>query len=176
MAMPRYAHIEPFVFEKTEKPVWADDVVWLNIKHGEQRIGNLALLSKKASLKCDIKNSAVMIFELDLNLLKPYTSRTNEFIHLPEYPMTDYDVSLLFDLSIKWEEIQGVITGKTDELQRGLSFVDEYKGHQVPEGKKSVTFRLVIGSRDKTLTSDEIEKYANIVIKRLKKALGAEMR
>jgi len=135
-------------------------------------------LSKKASLNCDIKNSAVMIFELDLDLLKPYTSRTNVFTHLPEYPMTDYDVSLLFDLSIKWEEVQDVITGKkgTDELQRGVSFVDEYKGHQVPDGKKSITFRLVIGSLNKTLTSDEIEKYANIVIKRLKKALGAELR
>ena len=177
-ALPRYAHIEPIEFEKIEKPVWADDVVWLNVKHGGERIGNLALLSKKASLNCDIKNSAVMIFELDLDLLKPYTSRTNEFTHLPEYPMTDYDVSLLFDLSIKWEEVHDVITGKkgTDELQRSVSFVDEYKGHQVPDGKKSITFRLVIGSLNKTLTSDEIEKYASIVIKRLKKALGAELR
>jgi len=177
-ALPRYTHIEPITFERIEKPVWADDVVWLNIVHGGGQIGNLALLAKKASLDCGIKNSAVMVFELDIDLLKPYTSRTNKFTHLPEYPMTEYDISLLFDLSVKWEEMREVITGKNDpdSLLRDLSFVDEYKGRQVPGGKKSVTIRLVIGSLKKTLTSDEIENFANAVVKRLKKAFGAELR
>ena len=177
-ALPRYIHIEPVIFDKIEKPVWADDVVWLNICHCGERIGNLALLSKKAALGCGIKNSAVMLFELDIDSLKPYPSRTNKFTHLPEYPMTDYDISMLFDLSIRWKDILEVISDKKgpDDLSRGISFVDEYKGHQVPNGKKSVTFRLVIGSLKKTLTSEEIENYANTIVKRLKKALGAELR
>jgi len=176
--LPRYVHIEPVKFEKIEKPVWADDVLWLNISHNNERIGNLALLSKKASLDCGIKNSAVMIFELYIDSLKPYPSRTNQFTRIPEYPMTEYDLSLLFDLSAKWEEILKVITDKndSDNLLRGVSFVDEYRGHQVPNGKKSVTLRLLIGSLKKTLTSDEIENYANAIVKRLKKAFGVELR
>ena len=146
--------------------------------YGGGIVGNLALLSKKAALDCGIKNSAVMLFELDIDALKPLLSRTNRFTHLPEYPMTDYDVSMLFDVKIKWGEILDVITGKKgpDDLLRDVSFVDEYRGRQVPEGKKSVTFRLAIGSLKKTLTSDEIEGCANVVIKRLTKTLGAEMR
>ena len=177
-ALPRYTHIEPLTFDQTEKPAWADDVVWLNIVHGGAHIGNLGLLSRKASLDCGIRNSAAVLFELDIDSLKPYPSRTNNFTRPPEYPMTDYDVSLLFDLSVKWDEIYSVITGKKgpDDLLRDVSFVDEYRGRQVPDGKKSVTFRLVIGSLKKTLTSDEIENCANAVIKRLKKSLGAELR
>jgi phenylalanyl-tRNA synthetase beta chain len=165
-------------FEKIEKPVWADGVAWLNIIHGGERIGNLALLSKKASLDCKIKRSAVMLFELDIDLLKPYPSRTNKFTHLPEYPITEHDISIVVDLPVKWERILEIITGKTgpDDLLRGVSFVDEYRGRQVPEGKKSVTARLVIGSLKKTLTSDEIENYVNIIVKRLKKTIGAELR
>jgi phenylalanyl-tRNA synthetase beta chain len=85
---------------------------------------------------------------------------------------------MLFDLSVKWEEILGVIAGKNspEDLLRNISFVDEYKGHQVPEGKKSITLRLVIGSLKKTLTSEEIENFANTVMKRLKKTFGAELR
>jgi len=168
--LPRYAHIEPITFEKKEKPIWADGVAWLNLCHCGQKIGNLALLSKKASLDCGIKNSSAIIFEIDIDSLKPYPSRTNKFVHLPEFPITEYDISMLFDLSVKWEDIVKVI-GSED-----VSFVDEYRGHQVPEGKKSVTIRLVIGSPKKTLTSEEIESYAKGVMKRLQKNFGAELR
>src|SRR6056297_3435458 len=171
-------HIEPLTFEKLEKPVWADGVVWLNIMHQGERVGNLALLSKKASLDCGIDNSAVLLFEFNMDTLQTHPSRTNEFDHLPEYPLVDYDISILFDSSVKWEEIQNVIVGKAgaDDLIQDVSFVDEYRGKQIPENKKSVTFRLVIGSLNKTLTSEEIDSKANTIIKRLKKSLGGELR
>ena len=177
-ALPRYVHIEPLTFEKTDKPSWADSVVWLNIIHCTKRIGNLALLSKKVSLDCGIKNTAVMIFELDIDSLKLYPSRTNDFTRLPEYPMSEYDISLLFDLSVKWKEILEVIKSKnsSDSLLRDVSFVDEYRGHHVPNGKKSITFRLVIGSLEKTLTSGEIDNFASVIMNRLKEAFGAELR
>lgn len=177
-ALPGHVHIEPLTFEKLEKPVWADGVVWLNILHRGERVGDLALLSKKASLDCGIDNSAVLLFEFNMDALKAYPSRTNAFSHLPEYPLVDYDVSMLFDGSVKWEEIRKVIAGKAggDDLLHEVSFVDEYRGKQIPADKKSVTFRLVIGSLQKTLTSQEIDGKANAVIKRLKKSLGGELR
>jgi phenylalanyl-tRNA synthetase beta chain len=177
-SMPRLVHIEAFTFEKQEKPIWADDVVWLNICINNKRIGNIALLSKKAALGCGIKNSAVVLFEIDLDSLIPLSSRTNKFTHIPEYPLTDYDVSLLFDSTVTWEKIFETATAKMgpDSLLRDVSFVEEYKGRQIPDGKKSVTLRLVIGSLSKTLTSDEIENCANAIVKRLKKTYGAEGR
>jgi phenylalanyl-tRNA synthetase beta chain len=177
-AMPRTVHMEGFEFAQTQKPFWADNVVWINIILGGSVVGNLALLSKKAALSCGIKNSAVMLFELDIDALKPLPSRSNTFAHLPEYPMTDYDVSLLFDTAVKWDEIIKVILSKKggDSLLQNAEFVDEYKGKQVPQGQKSITIRLIIGSLTKTLTSAEIESCANAVVKRLKKQLGAEMR
>ena len=50
------------------------------------------------------------------------------------------------------------------------------RGKQVPEGKKSVTLRLTIGSAEKTLTSQEIEACAASAVKRLAKHVGAELR
>jgi len=178
-ALPRHIHIENYSFERIEKPFYADDVVWLNIAaQGGEKIGNLALLSKKSALACGIKNNAVVFFELEIDALKPFTSRDNKFTRLPEYPLNEYDLSLLFDLSVKWAEISGVITAKKGEgdLLRGVSFVDEYRGKQIPDGKKSVTFRLIIGSQEKTLNSAEIENFANSIVKRLSKQLGAETR
>ena len=175
-AMPRYTHMEAYTLRQVEKPVWADTVVWLNLYLGEEHIGDLALLSKKVSMECGIKNLAVMLLELDMDALIPFRSRTNTFTHLPEYPMTDYDVSVLVDGETPWDAMRDAILEKRHELLHGVSFVDEYRGKQVPEGKKSVTLRLTIGSAEKTLTSQEIEACAASAVKRLAKHVGAELR
>ena len=175
-AMPRYTHMEAYTLRQAEKPVWADTVVWLNLYLGEERIGDLALLSKKVSMECGIKNLAVMLLELDMDALIPFRSRTKTFTHLPEYPMTDYDVSVLVDGETRWDAMRDAILEKRHELLHGVSFVDEYRGKQVPEGKKSVTLRLTIGSAEKTLTSQEIEACAASAVKRLAKHVGAELR
>ena len=176
--MPRYTHMEGFEFRKEEKPVWADNVVWMNIFRGDEKIGDMGLVAKKVSMDCGIKNLSVMLFELDVTKLVPLKSRTNRFTHLAEYPETDYDISMLFDSDAAWADIYDAIMGqkKASALLKDAAFVDEYRGKQIPEGKKSVTIRLTIGSSEKTLTSQEIESAANQVMKKLGKKMGAELR
>ena len=174
--MARYVHMEALTFRQTEKPVWADNVVWLNICRGDEKVGDLALLSKKVSMACGIKNLNVMLFQLDQDSLVPLKSRTNTFTHMAEYPMTDYDISLLLDGSVQWKDVLQTVGGIKSELLHGASFVDEYRGKQVPAGKKSLTLRLSIGSKEKTLTSSEIEEVASNVLNKIAKRFGAELR
>lgn len=174
--MARYVHMETLTFRQTEKPVWADNVVWLNIYRGDEKVGDLALLAKKVSMACGIKNMNVMLFQLDQDSLVPLKSRTNTFTHLAEYPMTDYDISLLVDGSVQWKDVAQTVRGIKSELLHGAAFVDEYRGKQVPAGKKSLTLRLAIGSKDKTLTSAEIEEVASGVLNKIAKRFGAELR
>ncbi len=175
-SMPRFTHMEALTFEKAEKPYWADETVWLNIMLDGKRIGDLALLSKKAALACGIKVLSAVLVELDMDALVPFKSRTNRFVRVPEFPMNDYDISFLVDSMVKWDEIYNVIMAKKNDLLRDVKFVDEYKGKQIPAGKKSVTVRFVIGSNEKTLTGSEIESMANSIMKRLTKTIGAEIR
>ena len=175
-AMPRYTHMESFTFEKNEKPYWADETVWLNIMLEGKKIGDLALLSKKAALGCGIKVLSAVLVELDMDALVPFKSRTNRFARVPEVPVNEYDLSFLVDAMVKWDEIYGAIMAKKNELLRDVTFVDEYRGKQIPAGKKSLTVRLIIGTGEKTLTGAEIEQVANSVIKKLTKNVGAEIR
>lgn len=176
--MPRYTHMETFKFIKEKKPVWANNVIWLNIYQGDEKIGDMGLVAKKVSMECGIKNLSVMFFELDATKLKPLESRTNKFVHITEYPETDYDISMLFDSNVEWDNIYDAIMGQkvADSFLKGASFVDEYRGKQIPQGKKSVTIRLRLGSDEKTLTSQEIENASNQVMKKLGKNMGAELR
>ena len=175
-SMPTYTHMEGFTFEKIEKPYWADETVWLNIMLNGKKIGDLALLSKKAALACGIKVLSAVLVELDMDELVPFKSRTNRFVRTPEFPMNDYDLSFLVDSMVKWDDIYNCVMAKKHELLRDVMFVDEYRGKQIPEGKKSVTIRLVIASDEKTLTGNEIEQVANSVLKKIAKGTGAEIR
>ncbi|MBQ8739238.1 MAG: phenylalanine--tRNA ligase subunit beta [Clostridia bacterium] len=192
-SMPTYTHMEAFTFEKTEKPYWADEVVWQNIYHNGKKIGDIALLSKKSALACGIKVLSAILVELDMDELVPFKSRTNRFTRLSELQSNEYDVSLIIDSMTKWQDIYTAVLKGNDELPMtvqvteqgqtkavnvtlGLKFVDEYKGKQIPEGKKSLTIRLVISSSEKTLTSTEIEAVANTVLKKLSKLFGADIR
>ena len=175
-AMPRYTHMEGFTFTRNEKPHWADPTVWLNVYRGDKKIGDLALLNKKAAMACGIKVLSAVLVELDMDAMEPLRSRTNRFTHVPEVPLNEYDLSMLVDSMVKWEEIYTAVTAKKNELLQDVLFVDEYKGKQIPEGKKSVTVRLIIGSGEKTLTGAEIEQVAASVVKKLTKALDAQIR
>lgn len=176
--MPRFTHMEGFTFKKETKPSWADNVVWLNIYVGEEKVGDMGLLAKKNSMECGIKNLSVILFEMDSTKLKPLISRTNKFEHLAEFPETDYDISMLFDANTSWDAIYDVILGqkKASALVKAAAFVDEYRGKQIPKDKKSVTIRLTIASDEKTLTSQDIESAADQVMKKLSKKIGGELR
>lgn len=176
--MPRFAHMEELSFRQDAKSPWADDTIWLDICAGETRIGQLALLSKKSALAAGIKQARVVLFELDVECLRPLPSRTNTYRPIPEYPQVEFDISMLFDEAVKWREIEAIVRGKSgaDSLVRDAAFVDEYRGKQVAPGKKSITLRVLFGSDKKTLTSEEIEDAAGSIAKRLRKQLGGEIR
>ena len=174
--MPRYTHMEGFTFKREEKPYWADDTVWMNVYLGDKKIGDMGLLSRKAAIACGIKVLSAVLVELDMDAFVPLKSRTNRYAPIPEFPTNNFDLSFLVDSMVKWDDIYGAVTGKKTENLQEVLFVDEYKGKQVPEGKKSVTIRLVIGSDEKTLTSNDIDSVANSVMKKLTKQLGVEFR
>ena len=73
-----------------------------------------------------IKRTNVAIFELDTDQLKPYPSRTNEFKHLPLFPLVEKDLSIIVDENVKWEEIESTISKMVKELE----FIEKEKDHQ----------------------------------------------
>lgn len=170
--MSSYCHFEALSFGQKEKPCWADEKVWLNVMSGKEIVGSIGLLAVSALADSGIKLISAAAFELDTDRITPYPSRTNEFRHLPLYPLVDQDLSILVDESVKWSQIEEAI-GK---MVKELSFVEEYRGKQIPAGKKSVMLSYRIGNDDSTMTSKQIEKKMNAIVTVLQKKVGAELR
>ncbi len=170
--IPGYTHCEPISFAQKEKPSWADEKVWINIICNKRIIGSLGLISVSALAESGIKMLNAAAFEMDVDGLVPYPSRTNTFVHLPQYPLVEQDLSLLVDESVTWEQIRESIKYMVKELK----FVEEYRGKQIPKGKKSVMLSLKIGNDDSTMTSKQIDKKMAGIIKVLGNKCNAELR
>ena len=172
--MHRAVHMEPLGFARISKPLWADDKLWLNVTYNGEPIGCIGLLSLRSARKAGIKRSMTVICEIDVEKLVPLASRQNRYSRLPEYPCVDFDLSVVFDEKVTWADIYE--TAVKVELVKEVRFIDEYRGPQVGEGKKSVSFRTRIGSDEGTLTSEKIDAVMKQMIKKMSKKFGGEVR
>lgn len=171
-SMSSYVHMESLSFRPCESSSYLDKNAKLDIYLGDTLVGSLGLLSVKTMADSKIKRTNVGIFEINVSKLIPYPSRTNEFKHLPEIPLVEKDLSVLVDEDVSWEKISKMIRNKVSEY----SFVEEYRGEQVPTGKKSVTFKVKLGDGKSTLTSDDINHKLEEITITLNRTCGATIR
>lgn len=170
--MNTYCHMENITLEQMEKPSWADINAYLSIKLNDEEIGTMGLVSVATMADAKIKRTNVAIFELNLDKLIPLASRTNKYENIPVLPLVEKDLSVIVDNNVTWETISSTINGKVKELE----FIEEYKGEQIPEGKKSITFRFKLGNDETTLTSEQINEEMNRLVKLLNKKCEAYLR
>ena len=170
--MAAYCHTEGLNFKQGEKPSWADVNAYLDIMCGESKVGTLSLVSVQTMADAKIKRTNVAVFELDFGKLVPFTSRTNEFEHLPVLPLVEKDLSLLVDEQVTWENIHSTIKSKVKEVE----FIEEYRGNQIPEGKKSIVLRLRLSNDDGMLTSEQINSKVDSIVKSLNTRFGITVR
>lgn len=168
----RYCHMENIKFEQIEKPSWADINAYLNITKDDKVIGSVGLLSVQVMTDCKIKRTNVAMFEINSDELVAYNSRTNEFEHLPELPLVEKDLSVLIDEKINWKNIEDCISQSVKELY----FIEEYKGNQIPNGKKSITFKIKLLNEESTMTTEQINEKINVILQTLDEKCGAKLR
>ncbi len=170
--MSSHCHMEEIEFTKGEKPAWADINAYLDIKKNGETIGHMGLLSIKSMIEAKIKHTNVAIFEIEKTKLVSLTSRTNEYKHLPQLPLIEKDLSILIDEKTTWKEIEETIKPHVNDV----IFVEEYRGNQVPEGKKSIMLKMKIENNETTMTSEEINKIIDKIVKALYYKNGATLR
>ena len=171
-SMSGFTQMESLSFMQIEKPSWADKDVYLNIMLNNDIVGELGLVSVPVMNDAGIKRVNIAIFEIDFNKLVPFESRTNVFTHLPQFPLVEKDFSVLMSEDITWNDIKSSI----EPMVKNLEFIEEYRGDKIPNGKKSITFRVKMGNNDSTMTNEQIINKANAILKILNKKYDIVLR
>lgn len=171
-SMSSFTQMENLSFMQIENPSWADKDVYLNIMLNNDIVGELGLVSVPVMNDAGIKRVNIAIFEIDFNKLVPFESRTNVFTHLPQFPLVEKDFSVLMSEDITWNDIKSSI----EPMVKNLEFIEEYRGDKIPNGKKSITFRVKMGNNDSTMTNEQIINKANAILKILNKKYDIVLR
>lgn len=94
---------------------------------------------------------------------------------LPKYPATLRDISLLCDDKLPAAVIEKTIKKAAGAILEKVTLFDIYKGKQIAEGKKSISYSLTLRSHDGTLTDEQADKTMEKVVTALAEH-GAELR
>jgi phenylalanyl-tRNA synthetase beta chain len=101
---------------------------------------------------------AIYAFELDFyTLLDAMMKKSIPTFHpFSTYPSSDRDIAFFAPLKFTVADIQRSITHVGGELLDSVTLFDQYIGKGVPEGSRSLAFRLVYRASDRTLTDVDI--------------------
>jgi phenylalanyl-tRNA synthetase beta chain len=98
------------------------------------------------------------------------------FHPLPPFPGVDRDLALLLPKGLPARQVEALILETAGALLSSLQIFDLYEGKGVPEGYRSVAFRLRFQSSERTLTDEDVERAVNGVTDRLSEELGVKTR
>ncbi len=146
----------------------------MKIMVGDKKVGYIFNLNKNIITKFGI-NGEVGIFEFDFDDLVDISKIVYKYKPLAKYPNSIYDLAIVFDKQIKWQEINKQVK-KNSKLINSIKLFDVYQGDKIAEDKKSIAFSIEFFADDRTLTSEEMEKEIAKILKGLQQNLGGELR
>jgi phenylalanyl-tRNA synthetase beta chain len=121
---------------------------------------------------------AAPLYYLELNFEALIGSRKEQgTAQVPSrFPSTFRDIALLLPQEIPAADVIACVNGvKAAELE-GVELFDLYTGGNIPKGEKSIAVRVRYGSRERTLTDDEVTRLHQRVTEALKKKLNVSFR
>lgn len=95
---------------------------------------------------------------------------------LPKFPALERDIAVLVDKETKVGDLEATMVKASGALLENIKLFDVYEGERIPEGKKSVAFSISFRAADRSLTSEEVNKVFNKIVKDLEYKNGAQLR
>jgi phenylalanyl-tRNA synthetase beta chain len=115
-------------------------------------------------------------FEINLDQLFAAAPDVIQAGVLLTMPAATQDLSLVVKLDVPAGALLEVVRMAAGELLEKIVLVDDYRGANVPEGHKSLTFALRFRAADRTLTQVEASEARDKAVEAANKKFGATLR
>ncbi len=114
--------------------------------------------------------------ELDTDYLASLPEKKYETKEVSKYQAVERDIAVVVDESVSNEELINAIKSSCGKILYDVNLFDVYRSDALGENKKSMAYKIVFLSNEKTLTGDEINSAVNKVLKSLSFRYGAKLR
>jgi len=158
------ASVRPVAARLYEHPARTGEVLWRG-----QVVGRLF------ELHPSVVEGRATILDIDLEATLKLGVPEKRYRPIRRFPSSAFDLSVI----AKSRELAGEIQQRLaelagEELER-IEFLRQYSGAPLPEGYKSVSYRITISSEERTLTAADLTRVRNRVIEGMR-AAGYELR
>lgn len=117
-------------------------------------------------------------FVAEIDVLPLFESVNNnvKYKALPKFPAAERDIAVLVDKTALVGDLEATIAKASGKLLENIKLFDVYEGDRIPDGKKSVAFAISFRAADRSLTSEEVNKVFNKIVKDLQFKNNAQLR
>jgi phenylalanyl-tRNA synthetase beta chain len=148
-----------------EHPARAAEVDW----RGE-RVGRIFELHPSL-----IETGHAAVLDLDLRRIEKLSTVELKYTPVRRFPSSAFDLSVITGPREPAGRLQASLARLAGPLLESIAFVRQYSGPPLEAGQKSVSFRVTVGSAERTLSSDEVSRIRDGLIEGMRK-LGYDLR
>ncbi|MGE5303987.1 MAG: phenylalanine--tRNA ligase subunit beta [Alphaproteobacteria bacterium] len=141
---------------------------------GARRLGYLGEIHPDVCDKLGLPR--FLVFELDFEGLLQYAPRRITARSLPRFPAVERDLAVVVDRAFPSQQIISWIESLGESLIKHIEVFDQYLGSPIPEGKKSLAYKISYRADDRTLTDAEVHALHQTIVQRIGDVFGAELR
>jgi len=136
-------------------------------------LGILGCIDPRLSRARGLHGNAYLCI-LAVAALPPY--HTPRYEPPSRFPSTYRDLALVLDASVAARDIEHAVMTALGPLGTRVAVFDEYRGPQVPQGRKSLAIRVTLQRYDATITDEEADDAIAGVLEALHEQFGATIR
>jgi phenylalanyl-tRNA synthetase beta chain len=182
---PRPPHFDEWdakaIAELIAAAAWPGAQVGLDASSGDA-LWSIVVNSKpvgmveRLKLDAPVWASPVYGVEVDITAIPITSEITRPYQPVPSMPAMEVDLALVVPDSTTSAEVGNVIRSSAGDLLESLAVFDEFRGQGIPEGSRSLAWRLTFRHPERTLRDREIQGRTAKILKDLEAALGIRQR
>ena len=130
-------------------------------------------------LNLDFKEKNIYGFEIFLKNI----SQPNKKVRISkknfvtsDFQKSERDFAFVIDKSFTAGKLEKIIKKIDDQIIQTVTIFDVFEGANVPAEKKSVAINVIIQSKEKTLTENDLDQISQKIINTVKDQTGATIR
>lgn len=151
---------EEVTFSKTTLNNYYNNDLSLNIIANNEIVGYITVFNKHTIAGINKKKSFICV-DINFDIFEKLPLNTFIYEGVSKYPTTNLDYTINAPKNMNYETFAKIISNYQNDIILNHELIDIYENEEI----KKITIRFKVGSKEKTLTSEELDNFKNNFIK-----------